>query len=208
MRSSLLHLLLAAIAAPTVAGADPDVHRPVVHRPIVLRLGAASGGGLGPVGLTAAIDVVPHLGLGLDAALVLADGGRGLVLAPTIQLRARAQRSTPYIAAALPYRRVAFGDVWTGSLGLVVQGGYELVIAGRVSLQLGVGLHLQRAARGQADLTMTTQPGYLAPTADNLVRATELVVYCRDHGVLPPLDVAIAMPPSPQVLDQENRSDW
>jgi hypothetical protein len=32
--------------------------------------------------------------------------------------------------------------------------------------------------------------GYAAPTADNLVRATELVAYCRDKGVLPPLRMA------------------
>ena len=31
------------------------------------------------------------------------------------------------------------------------------------------------------------EDGYKAPTADNLVRATELVLYCRDQGVLPPL---------------------
>jgi hypothetical protein len=32
--------------------------------------------------------------------------------------------------------------------------------------------------------------GYKAPSADNLVRATELVAYCRDKGVLPPLRMA------------------
>jgi hypothetical protein len=32
--------------------------------------------------------------------------------------------------------------------------------------------------------------GYKAPTADNLVRATGLVVYCRDKGVIPPLRMA------------------
>ena len=161
MRSPLISLLLVVVAAPAASHADP-----VVRRPIRLRLGGASGGGLGPVGLTASADVRPHLGLGLEVAPVLADGGRGLVLAPTIQLRARSQRSTPFVAVALPYRRVSFGDVGAGSVGVVVQGGYELVIAGRVSLQLGVGFHLQRAARGRADLTMTTQPGYLAPTAE------------------------------------------
>jgi len=34
------------------------------------------------------------------------------------------------------------------------------------------------------------EDGYLAPTPDNLVRATELIDYFRDHGVLPPLRMA------------------
>ena len=34
------------------------------------------------------------------------------------------------------------------------------------------------------------EDGYKAPTADNLVRATELVAYCRDKGVAPPLRMA------------------
>ncbi len=32
--------------------------------------------------------------------------------------------------------------------------------------------------------------GYTAPRADNLVRATEFIAFCRDHGVAPPLRMA------------------
>lgn len=34
------------------------------------------------------------------------------------------------------------------------------------------------------------EDGYKAPTAETLVRATELFAYCRDRGVLPPLRLA------------------
>lgn len=34
------------------------------------------------------------------------------------------------------------------------------------------------------------EDGYKAPSAENLIRATELVAYCRDRGVVPPLRMA------------------
>ena len=34
------------------------------------------------------------------------------------------------------------------------------------------------------------EDGYKAPSADNLVRATEFIMFCRDHGVAPALRMA------------------
>jgi hypothetical protein len=34
------------------------------------------------------------------------------------------------------------------------------------------------------------EDGYKAPSADNLVRATEFITFCRDHGVAPALRMA------------------
>ena len=149
-------MALAIVGSAGAVAAEPSAG------PVRYRVGYKAGHGNGYVGLDATVELRPHLALGLYAAPILDTGARGVVLAPMLQLGLHARGSSPYLEVGVPYRRVRFGDVAAGGVGLVINGGYEWVVRGRISVQVGAGLRFQGAVAGRLGATMTTQPGYLS----------------------------------------------
>ena len=163
-RSILAGALLMVVGPPAEADAPPSVD---------LAVGLKRGDGLGN---SPGVDFFwsPHskIALGIAGYYLPETEGRGLALAPSIQLRTSdaRERLVPFLSLGVKHLQRNFGGRWGHGLGGFGAFGLQWRFASGLSLRGGFGFHGQAAVRAEGKPVTISQPGHAGFFVESGVR--------------------------------------